>query len=417
MAGSTSPCSTRSSPPSGRQARGRLSIDAGVGGTLARPALTGTATLAHAEFQDFTQGLRLSQIAGTIRAEGQGARLALDGRAGPGTIAITGTIGALDPALPIDLAIALRNARPLASDRLTADLDGDLTLRGPAAALNAAGKLTIRSAEIRVPERLPASVAVLDVRRPGQKPPPPATPSRVDLDLTIDAPRAIFVRGRGLDTEMAGTLRIRGSAAAPEVTGGFDMRRGTLSVAGTTLAFTRGRVGFDGAGVTNKIDPTLDFVATTSTSAVAASINIGGYASAPKITFTSVPDLPQDEVLAYLLFKRSSKDLGPLQLAEIAAAIAELTGVGSGANPLARIQKGLGLDRLSVGGGSTGTSPSVEAGRYVAPGVYVGAKQGATGGGTGATVQIDITRGLKVETDVGTGSGSNSLGLTYQFEY
>jgi len=59
----------------------------------------------------------------------------------------------------------------------------------------------------------------------------------------------------------------------------------------------------------------------------------------------------------------------------------------------------------------------VEAGRYVGNGVYVGAKQGTTGGQTGATVQIDITKGLKVETDVGTGSGANSVGLTYQFEY
>jgi hypothetical protein len=32
-------------------------------------------------------------------------------------------------------------------------------------------------------------------------------------------------------------------------------------------------------------------------------------------------------------------------------------------------------------------------------------------------VQIDIYKGLKAETDVGTGAGGNSVGLTYQFEY
>ncbi|MBC7800791.1 MAG: translocation/assembly module TamB domain-containing protein, partial [Gemmatimonadaceae bacterium] len=255
--------------------------------------------------------------------------------------------------------------------------------------------------------------------RPGDKPPAPASAGgAIALDLTIDAPRAIFVRGRGVDAELAGQLRVRGSSTAPQVAGGFEMRRGAISVAGTTLTFTRGRVGFDGTGVTGKIDPTLDFVADSNAGAVTATLGIGGYASAPKITLSSTPELPQDEVLAYLLFKRSAKELGPFQIAEIATAVASLTGVGGGAgNPLESVRKGLGLDRLSVGGGASGSAPSVEAGRYVGNGVYVGAKQGTTGGQTQATVQIDITKGLKAQTDVGTGAGGNSVGLTYEFEY
>jgi translocation and assembly module TamB len=97
--------------------------------------------------------------------------------------------------------------------------------------------------------------------------------------------------------------------------------------------------------------------------------------------------------------------------------LADLSGVSSGSNPLDTVRKGLGLDRLSVGAGATSSSASIEAGRYVANGVYVGAKQGTSGAQTQATVQIDITKGLKVETDVGTGTGANSVGLTYGFEY
>ena len=404
----------------GRQARGRVALDAQVGGTLAAPRIGGTAQLSGGELQDFTQGVRITGIAASLRADGDTVRIAsFTGRAGPGTVALSGSVGVLAPGLPVDLAVTLRNARPLASDRLTADLDADLTVRGQAAGeLQAAGRIGIKRAEIRIPERLPASIAVLDVRRPGQKPPPPASAGgAIGLDLTINAPRAIFVRGRGLDSELGGELRVKGTSTAPQVSGGFDMRRGTLSVAGTTLTFTRGKVGFDGTGVTGKIDPTLDFAADTTAGAVTATLGIGGYASAPKIKLSSVPELPQDEVLAYLLFKRSAKELGPFQLAEIAAAVANLTGVGGGANPLESVRKGLGLDRLSVGGGASGSAPSVEAGRYVGNGVYVGAKQGTTGGQTQATVQIDITKGLKAQTDVGTGQGGNSVGLSYQFEY
>ena len=58
-----------------------------------------------------------------------------------------------------------------------------------------------------------------------------------------------------------------------------------------------------------------------------------------------------------------------------------------------------------------------DAGRYIGNGIYLGAKQGTTGGQTRATVQIDITKGLKLETELGTGTGGNSVGLLYQFEY
>ena len=108
-----------------------------------------------------------------------------------------------------------------------------------------------------------------------------------------------------------------------------------------------------------------------------------------------------------------------------------LTGVGGGiGDPLSSVRQGLGLDRLSVGSGARG-GPSVQAGRYIARGVYVGAQQSASGGGTQATVQVDIAKGLKLQGTAGTGSTSatgtggttgasstgSSVGLTYQFEY
>ena len=120
------------------------------------------------------------------------------------------------------------------------------------------------------------------------------------------------------------------------------------------------------------------------------------------------------------------------QLPEGAQALAQLAGVNVGlTDPLDRLRKTLGLDRLSVGGGGqSGSTASVEAGSYVATGVYVGARQGigrsntppsaAAGSAadtTQATVQIDLTRRLKLEADVGAGPGGNAVGLTWQVEY
>ncbi len=411
--------------PNGRQVRGQVALDAGVTGTTTAPQVNGTFTLANGEVQDFTQGVRITALAATIRASGETIRIAsLSGRAGPGSLSASGSVG-LQGAMPVDLTVILRNARPLASERLTADLDADLAVRGDVqGTLAASGKIAIRRASINIPEHLPASIAVLPVRIAGAPPAPPSKPGPViRLDLQLDTPGQIFVRGRGVDAVLGGSLHVGGTSAAPQVTGGFDMRNGTFSLAGTVLTFTRGKVSFNGAGVTNKIDPSLDFEADSPTSSGTAMLIVSGYASAPKITLSSSPPLPQDEVLAQLLFGRSAKELGPFQYASIAAALADLSGTTSNAsNPLESVRKGLGLDRLSVGGGTSGGSggssaATIEAGKYVANGVYVGAKQGTTGAQTQATVQIDIYKGLKAETDVGTGSGGNSVGLTYQFEY
>jgi translocation and assembly module TamB len=420
----------------GREARGRATVDLSAGGSVQAPRMSGNVTLAGGEIQDFTQGVHLTAITARIDAEGNTLRIArFTANAAPGTLAVTGTVGVLAPGLPVDLRITARNARPLASDLLTAQFDADLTVLGQAAGdMRAAGKILLHRVEINVPDSFPPSVAVLNVRRPGDKPPPPASaaappPGVIHLDVVVDAPRNIFVRGHGLDAELGGKLTVGGIATAPQISGGFDMRRGDFSLAGTTLNFSKGTVGFDGTGVSGKIDPTLNFEADSYQGGITATLKVTGYADGPKIALSSVPDLPQDEVLAHLLFGQSMKQLTPIQIAEIGAALAELSGVTGGGNPLNAIRKGLGLDRLNVGGGTNGAGASVEAGRYVATGVYVGAKQSTSGaGGTQAQVQVDLTRHLKLQTTLGTGGGTaqgatpdndpgSSVGLAYQFEY
>ncbi len=408
----------------GRRARGKVSLDVTVTGTAAKPEIGGTMRLANGEIQDFSQGLRLNDIAGLFRFEGETLRIAsLRAKAGDGTISVQGSVGVLAPTLPVDIAITARNARPLSSDLITAVLNADLKIGGAVTSgIDASGDVLIKSAELRIPSGLPTSVVTLDVHRPGDETAPPPAPSApVGLDLHIRAPEAVFIRGRGVNAEMAGDLRIRGTSQQPQVSGGLNMRRGQLDIAGTTLTFDTGKIGFDGTGVSGKIDPTLDFVANSTAGGITATLEITGYVSDPKIKLSSSPTLPQDEVLAYLIFKRSAKELGPFQIAGIAAGLAELSGVtGGGGGPLDKVRQGLGLDRLSLGSDSDSSksiSPTVEAGKYVANGVYLGAKQGTTGGQTQAQVQIDIFKGLKLESDVGAGKGGNEVGLSYQFEY
>ena len=63
--------------------------------------------------------------------------------------------------------------------------------------------------------------------------------------------------------------------------------------------------------------------------------------------------MPQDEILAQLLFNTSTSKLSPFQLAEIAAALASMSGATASFDPLESLRSKFGLDRLSVGSGPT----------------------------------------------------------------
>jgi translocation and assembly module TamB len=165
-------------------------------------------------------------------------------------------------------------------------------------------------------------------------------------------------------------------------------------------------------------------------------MHITGFADAPIFEFSSTPPLPQDEIMAQLLFGQSVSQLSALQVAQIGYALASLSGVGGNGdlNPLVKIQKSLGLDRLTIAAASTSTAPgtgnsgaSIEAGRYISKRVYVAAKQ-STAGTSQLEADLDLTKHLKLQTRLGNGTASvqgttpendpgSSVGLIYQFEY
>jgi translocation and assembly module TamB len=435
----------------GQRLLGQARIEAEFDGTLANPQAHGTLAITHGDLQDYARGAHLSQINATFSADGSNVRIEqFNARAGPGTLAISGNVGLGEAQWPVNVKVSAHNAQPLASDLLTANLELDLSLSGDLRGrMSAAGSVRINHADINIPNALPPSVETLNVVRAGQRPPASGKASLfvVDLNLKLNAPRAVFVRGRGVDAELGGEVDVRGNSDDPLISGGFDLRNGTLSLAGSTLTFTSGRVSFNGTGVRKKIDPTLDFTATNTTAGITANLNVGGYADAPVITLSSTPEMPQDQILSWLLFGSGVSQLSGLQIAQIGAALASMSGVGGngGFNPINTVQRKLGLDRLAInGGGTTGAAPgagatgaatssestlgpSIEAGRYVTSRVYIGAKQ-FENGPTQAQVQINLTKRLKLQTTLATGGGTlqgatpqndpgSSVGLSYQFDY
>jgi translocation and assembly module TamB len=422
----------------GQHADGALDIDASVAGSVAAPQIGGTANLSEGSFRDYGRGVNLTAISAQLVGDQAAVQIkSLNATAAPGKLSVSGSIGMLQPKMPIDLKITAQNAQPVVSKLVTANLDADLQVSGTLAEhIVIDGNVHLNRTLIGIPNSLPPNVAVLDVRRRGAPPRLVADkPLRIDLDIKVQAPQQLLVQGRGLDAEMGGELQITGSTDSPRVSGGFDLQRGSFSLASSKLSFSAGHVGFSGEGLHNKIDPTLDFTADTAIPQGTATLHITGYADAPQFDFTSNPALPQDEIMARLMFGESASQLTALQLAQIGYALAALSGVGgnSSFDPLAKVQKTLGLDRLSFGAGTAtnaageNTGASIAAGRYISKRVYLEAKQSNTGTSQ-LEADVDLTKRLKLQTRLGNGSASvqgttpendpgSSVGLIYQFEY
>ena len=424
----------------GQHATGQLSVDATVTGSVPAPQIGGTVAVTRGSWRDYARGLSVTDIeADIIGRQGRLQIKKFTAAAAPGTLSMTGSVGVLEKNIPVALNLTATNAQPIASKLVTANLNADLRITGTARErLDIAGRVDLNRTLVGIPNGLPPNVAVLDVRRRGKEVPAPSGKELViGMDVTVHASQEILVQGRGLDAEVGGELHLGGTLNSPVVNGGFDLVRGSFSLGSTKLNFTPpGSVTFEGNGLKNKIDPTLDFTAQSTVQNVTATLRISGPADAPRFEFSSSPPKQPDEIMALLLFgNENPASLTGLQYAQVAAALATLSGVGGdgGLNPLVKIQRTLGLDRLSVGSAGTNAAgtgnmgATIEAGRYISKRVYVEAKQSSTGTSQ-LQADIELTKHLKLQTRLGNGTASaqgttpendpgSSIGLSYQFEY
>ena len=221
-------------------------------------------------------------------------------------------------------------------------------------------------------------------------------------------PGGVFVRGRGLESEWAGSLTITGTAANPQIQGKIEPVRGSFDFLGKRSVLDQGRIGIQGLK-----DITIDLTAVYERPGFRALISVSGTPAQPKITLKSDPELPQDEILARVLFNKSTGGLSIGEAAQLASAAAALASGEPGV--LDNLRTAAGLDRLTLGsseeGGGLGT---VEAGRNISENVYVGVEQGTSAAST--VVEVSITDNLKLRSTTSS-EGSSRVGARWQWDY
>ena len=361
---------------------GPVSIAANATGSLAEPRVRGSvstddlrvrSSLSGTDIQEVSargtfagSTLQLSRFAGSTANGGKVVGSGIVDLEGLGERVEGRFVEIRGPTL--DLRAAATNARLLAANGLSATVTGPLRIVSNGLGGTIAGRVRIDRASWRLGTasddlRLPR-ISTQEVNLPAdrRRAVTSGRPWRYLIDAKADS--RIDVDGMGLDSEWSADIILRGTTDDPRVGGTAEVVRGDYTFAGTRFELTRGEIDFDD---NVPIDPRLDIRAETEASGVNVIIAITGSATQPEIVFSSDPALPEEEILARLLFGGSITTLSATDALQLGAAVASLRG-GGGMDPINQLRSAIGLDRLRI----VSADPALGRGTGVALGKNIG---------------------------------------------
>ncbi len=190
--------------------------------------------------------------------------------------------------------------------------------------------------------------------------------------------------------------------------GSFRLIRGRLDLLGNRFTLTDGSASMIGSFL-----PLISLTATTESDGVLTSVTLSGPANSPEITFSSVPELPQDEVLARLIFRRALSTLSPFQAAQLALSVATLTGRAEN-SILSRTRAAMGLDDLDFTVDEDGNT-QLRAGRLIGERVYSDVSVDSTGRGE-VSINLNLTPSVTLRGRADSDGGSG-LGIYFERDY
>ena len=313
-------------------------------------------------------------------------------------------------------------------------LSGDGTARSTRESLVLDAEFRADAGYIEFAEALPPSLSD-DVVVLGREPAPAQEGGgfAVNADVRVGLGDALYLSALGLETRLAGGLRIRLQPGRPlSAVGTIETVGGGYRGYGQNLTLERGLINFQGP-----LDaPGLNIVALRKGLEVEAGVAITGSAKRPQIKLVSDPEVPDPAKLSWIVLGRapdagSGADLGLL----LPAAAALLGGPGGGMTE--ELSRSLGFDSFSIGQGELNSTtrarssrvlgsgqtvsggPSVSGqvlslGKRLGPDLFLNFEQSLGGAATLVKLTYQISRRLSV---IARGGTDTALDVQYGFSF
>jgi translocation and assembly module TamB len=406
---------------------GAVNFDMALKGPLQPASLSGRLTLNDGRVAGPDLPFALTGVTATADLANGRANISMDSAISTGgQMSVNGTV-ALAPPFDANFTADLQRFVLRDPQLFQTRGNGTITLQGPlAGGAQIAGRIALIETEVRVPTSgFDGSGAIPDLQHVNESNPVRQTRIYAGLlgndgsaggasgpvfgiDLEIAAPNRVFIRGRGLDAELGGKLRLQGTTANITPIGAFELIRGRLDILGKRLDLSEALLKLEGDFI-----PYVRILASNESDGIVSSVQIEGRVDDPTVSFTSNPQLPEEEVLSRLLFGRGLQTLSALQAAQLAGAVATLAGRG-GEGIVAKLRKGFGLDDLDLSTAEDGTT-TVKAGKYLSRNLYTEVEVGQDGKSE-ISLNLDVTKNLTIKGSVGS-DGETGLGIFLEKDY
>ena len=413
---------------------GEMSLDLIARGRPAEPALSGSFRLRGGKLKALPLNVPIHSIAAEGSFDTRMLRIQnLSARAGEGTISGSGVLTLKNYQVNnVKISLAAQEWPAIDTRRYHAKIAGNIDLHGSFAAPAITGKIDISAADLRpdltflerssTAARRDETITVIS-REGGEG--PASSPNRQEngvwtsdlfrslaLDVTVLTPGNVRVRHPDASAELRGNIHVtKNSRQDLQLAGRSEIIRGWAVFQGRRFEIVRGEIRFVGGG---KINPALDILAQCRLPQYTVDAVVGGTLEKPSLLLRSSPSLDQADILAVLLFGKTSKDLNSSEQVSLKQNALDITSGFAAANIGAAIAEATGLNDLGdigFNGGRLGF------GHYIGSRTYVTVNQETAGErGQEVAVEYQLTPDWKIGSTTAS-NGSSGVELIWHKRY
>ncbi|TDU70675.1 autotransporter translocation and assembly factor TamB [Prosthecobacter fusiformis] len=291
-----------------RSIPGRLKLDAKIAGTVGKPVLTGGVDLDIKEVAWSKPDLpSVRSVRALIRANGQKVEIQeVSAVLAGGRVKLSGAVDATDVKNPgLNLSLEAREALVFRDPTTSVRANADITCRGTLQQSTVAGLVeVVRGRVFKEIDLLPVLKLPVDV------PPVPVNTGRSEAKLTLPpiikdwlfnvkvlTRDPVLISGNLASGAVSADVRLSGTGASPQLTGGANIDRLLLKLPFSTVKVTKGVVTLRPA---HPFDPDLDIRGESRMGSYDITLYIYGDSTNPKTRFTSSPPMSESDIVTML---------------------------------------------------------------------------------------------------------------------
>ncbi|MHA6288739.1 translocation/assembly module TamB domain-containing protein [Maricaulis sp. CAU 1757] len=389
-----------------------ISAAMSISGTRGDPELDGQLRVSNGElvYPAFASRIVGLTLDGSFTDSGVDVETLSATDGGNGSLSGSGRARLTEAGLRAEANVSFDDFHAARNDDLTVEASGDARLSLDENGLSIGGAANIdelRAQPVMSGTQSVPTIEVREINLPKDRRAISGSRLPILLDYRVMADDNVHISTETFTTEWALNLRVRGSPLDPSIVGRADLLGGWAFVLNRRFRLSDGYVRFDGRPQNARVN----IAATHQRPDFTATARARGTITSPQVTLGSEPDLPEDEIIARLLFNRPVSELGALEAAQLAAQL-------SGQNLLdvvGQLRELAGIDRLSFNTGENGDL-QVTGGRRFGDNVYV--EVGTSGLSALAEILVEwqLTPSLSLLSVIGADSDA-SVSVQWSRDY